>query len=107
MAEQPITGFPSSWRAPFTAVEILFGQGPSTAASGPRDACYVAPMTASGLGTAGTLYRISNEQDAVRYAGAGGPLHRLVRMHLKVNPRAGGKLYILPYAATSGGSPVA
>lgn len=110
MALIPITGYPSSWRAPFSAAEILFNQGPSTAAAGPRDAIYVGPITATGTWTAGTIYRISLESDAVSGAGAGSPLHRMIRHHLKVNPGGtggGGKLYALPYAATSGGAPVA
>lgn len=105
MALQPITGYPSSWRAPFVAMELLLGQGPSSAAAGPREACYTGPITASGTWTPGTLYPISNEQDAINGAGVGSPLHRMVRFHLKCNPR--GKVYALPYAATSGGSPVA
>lgn len=105
MALQPITGYPSSWKAPFVAAEILLGQGPSSAATGPREACYCGPMTSDGTWTAGTLYPITNEQDAITGAGVGSPLHRAIRYHLKCNPR--GKLYALPYAASSGGSPVA
>lgn len=105
MALQPITGYPSSWRAPFTAMELLLGQGPSSAAAGPREACYTGPMTSAGTWTAGTLYPVTSEQDAILGAGVGSPLHRAIRYHLRCNPR--GKLYALPYAATSGGSPVA
>lgn len=100
MALQPITGYPSSWRAPFVAAEILLAQGPSSAATGPREAAYTGPMTSSGNWTAGTLYVVSTEQDAITGAGVGSPLHRMIRFHLKCNPR--GKLYALPYAASSG-----
>lgn len=100
MALQPITGYPSSWRAPFTAAEILFAQGPSNAPAGRRATIYVMPMTSAGAWTAGTVYEVKKEQDAIDGAGAGSPLHRAIRFHLKVNK--GGKLYALPYAASSG-----
>lgn len=105
MSLQTITGYPSSWRAPFVAMELLLGQGPSSAAAGAREAVYVGPMTSSGTWTAGTLYPITQEQDAINGAGAGSPLHRMIRMHLRSYPN--GKVYALPYAASSGGSPVA
>lgn len=99
----PITGYPSSWRAPFTAAEILLGQGPSNAAAGPRQVCYVAPKTAAGTGTVNTVYQIGSEKEARDLAGVGSPAHRLVRRHLMCNPR--GKVSIVLYAASSGGSP--
>lgn len=100
MALQPITGYPSQWRAPFCAADILLGQGPSSAAAAPRLAHYMGPMTSAGTWTAGTTYVVTNEQDAITGAGTGSPLHRMIRKHLKVNPRA--KLYATPYAASSG-----
>lgn len=105
MGLQVITGYPSSWRAPFVAMELLLGQGPSSAGASPREACYVGPMTSAGTWTASALYQVYSEQDAINGAGAGSPLHRMIRMHLKANPN--GKVYALPYAASSGGSPVA
>lgn len=62
-------------------------------------------MTSAGTWTAGTLYPVSSEKQAIDGAGVGSPLHRLIRFHLKCNPR--GRVYALPYAASSGGSPVA
>jgi phage tail sheath gpL-like len=105
MALQPIQGYPSSWHSPFVAMELDLGQGPSSAAAGPREACYVGPMTSAGTWTAGTLYPVSNEQDAINGAGVGSPLHRMIRFHLKSNPN--GKIYALPYAASSGAGGVA
>ena len=105
MGLQVITGYPSSWRAPFVAMELLLGQGPSSAGAGPREACYCGPMTSAGTWTANTLYQVFSEQDAINGAGAGSPLHRMIRMHLKANPN--GRVYAVPYAASSGGSPVA
>jgi phage tail sheath gpL-like len=100
VAIQPITGYPSSWRAPFVAAEILLGQGPSSAAAQARAAMYVGPITSAGNWTAGNVYAISNEQDAITGAGVGSPLHRMIRKHLRVNP--GGTVYALPHAASSG-----
>src|SRR5262245_51430908 len=103
MALIPVTGYPSSWRAPFSAVEILFGQGPSNAPSGPRYAIYVMPKTSAGTGTVNTPYEVRNEQTAITLAGTGSPAHRAVRKHL--NSWRNGKVYICLYNATSGGSP--
>lgn len=103
--ELAITGYPSSWRAPFTAAEILFAQGASTASAGARDAFYCAPMTSAGTWTANTVYEVANEQQAITGAGPGSPLHRLIRKHLRANKN--GKVFAQPYAATSGGTEVA
>lgn len=103
MALQPILGYPSSWRAPFAAAQIKLGQGPSTAAAAERTAIYYGPKTSAGSWTVNTVYEVKNEADAITGAGVGSPLHRALRMHLRVNPR--GRLYAVCYAATSGGSP--
>lgn len=100
-----IQGYPSSYRAPFTAVELRFGQGASIATAPGREACYVGPMTSAGAWTANTLYEVKTEKEVIDGAGVGSMLHRMVRMHLKTNPR--GRLYCLPYAASSGGGGVA
>lgn len=100
-----ITGYPSDWRAPFTAAEIKLGQGPSTASVGAREALYVGPMTASGIATAGQVYPIKTEADAVSLAGPGSPVHRSVQTHLKLNKT--GKVNVLLYAASSGAGAVA
>jgi hypothetical protein len=95
-----ILGYPSSWRAPFSAVELTFGQGPSTASAGPRSALYVAPKTTAGTGTVNLVYPILKEQDAIDVAGAGSPAHRACRRHLLANKD--GKLFLMVYAASSG-----
>jgi phage tail sheath gpL-like len=100
MSLQPITGYPSDYRAPFTAVQIDFAQGPSTSNGPGRTVLYSAPKTSAGSWTAGTVYRISREQDAVDGAGPGSFLHRQIRMHLLVDKNA--TLYAMPYAASSG-----
>jgi phage tail sheath gpL-like len=99
MANQPILGYPSSYRAPFTAVEINFAQGPSTSDGPGRGVLYCAPKTSAGNWTVGTVYRVRREQDAVEGAGAGSFLHRQIRMHLLADKNA--TLYALPYAASS------
>lgn len=105
MGEQLITGTPSSWRAPFTRAEILFNQGASNAAAGPRSAIYFGPKTAAGTYTVNTVYRVNTEGDVATGAGDGSPLHRMVRAHLLANQQ--GKVYVVAYAETSGGSPAA
>lgn len=80
------------------------GQGASNAPLGARDAIYVAAMLSSGAtATANTIYEIGDDDQAADLFGAGSPAHRCVRMHIKANKA--GRLYVMPYAATSGGSP--
>lgn len=105
MGVQLITGYPSSWRAPFSAAEIHLGQGPSNAPSAARAALYTAPKTSAGNWTVNVPVEVRSEQDAITGAGPGSPLHRMIRKHLRINPK--GKLYALPYAASSGGGGVA
>ena len=100
MGLQLITGYPSSWKAPFVAAEILFAQGASSAAAGRRDAHYCVPKTASGTWVVNTTYLVANEQEAVQGGGAGSMAHRVVRMHLRANP--GSKVYVTVYDASSG-----
>jgi phage tail sheath gpL-like len=100
MATQPITGYPSSWRAPFTAAELLFNQGPVIAASGGRSVIYIMPRSSVGDWTAGVVYDVSSEEAASLGAGPGSPLHRAIRMHLRANKR--GRVLALPYDETTG-----
>jgi phage tail sheath gpL-like len=97
-----ITGYPSSYRAPFTAVEVLLGQGQGSALSALREACIVGPYT-SAAATAGTVanteYRIRTEADAALYAGLRGPAYRALRFALMCGAR---NLYYLAHAESSG-----
>lgn len=95
-----IQGYPSSYRAPFTAVELQFGQGPSNAPSGPRTACYVGPKSTAGSATANVAYKISRESDAITLFGPGSPLHRMCRRHLLANKL--GALVAMSHAPSSG-----
>lgn len=99
----PITGVDATYRVPGAYAEILFAQGPASAAAGVREVVLVMPMTSSGTWTANTLYRVPNEATARAGAGPGSPLHRAARKFLSVNKDA--KLWAVPYAASSGGSP--
>lgn len=95
-----VTGVPSSWRAPITAAELLFGQGASTASASRRYAMYCGPKTSAGSATVNLVYQIRDELDARTLFGAGSPLHRQLKRHLESNKR--GPLYAVCYAASSG-----
>lgn len=102
----PITGVGFDYRTPGVFPEIVFAQGPSSAAAGVREVVIVMPKLSTGTWTAATLYGpLANEQEAETGAGAGSPMHRAVRKFLRSNKDA--KLYALPIAETSGGSPIA
>lgn len=101
----PITGIGTDWRVPGSFAEVIFAQGPASASAGVREVVFVMPKTSAGTWTAATLYKINSEKDAEDGAGAGSPLHRAVRKFLQINKDA--KVYGLPVAETSGGSPVA
>lgn len=101
----PITGVAQSFRVPGSFAEVLFAQGPASAAAGVREVVIAMPMLSTGTWTAGTLYPIGSENDAATGAGLGSPLHRCARIFLKANRNA--KLWGLPVAETSSGSPAA
>jgi len=105
MAQIPVTGIPSSYRTPGSYAEILFAQGPGTASAGVRSIIIVMPMTSAGTWTPNTVYEVKNEGVARDGGGVGSPIHRGCRAVLLRNKNT--KLYALPYAASSGGSPVA
>lgn len=100
-----ILGYPSSWRYPFAKAQIKFNQGPSSAAAGQRKILVVAPMTSAATWTVNTPYDVTSEDVARLGAGAGSPLHRIVRAILRANK--GAKITGVGYAATSGGTPAA
>ena len=101
MASIPITGVPSTYRVPGGYAEILFAQGPATAAAAARDVLFVLPKLAgSGSYSANKVYAVKNEQDVITGAGAGSPLHRAVRKFLMANNVA--RVFVLPYLPSSG-----
>ena len=101
----PITGLGTDFKIPGSYVEIAFAQGPASASNPGRDVVFVMPKLSTGTWTAATLYPITSEKTAEDGAGSGSPLHRAVRKFLQVNKDA--KLYGLPVAETTGGSPIA
>lgn len=101
----PITGIPDNWRKPGGYAEVLFAQGPAAAAGGARDVVFVMPMLSTGTATAGTEYRVRTSNEAEALFGAGSPLHRAIKKFMSANKDA--KVYAIPVAETSGGSPVA
>ena len=106
MAQYPITGVPSSFRVPGQYGEILPAQGPATASAGKRAVMFCMVMLAAGASwTAGTVYRVKNEQTAITGGGEGSPAHRGLRKALMHNKNA--VYYALPYAPTTGGTPIA
>lgn len=101
-----ISGIGSDFRIPGAYAEILFGEGPASAALAGRQAVIVAPMLASGTSwTANQLYEVGNESEVSDGAGAGSMAHRMARVFLRVNKAT--RLFVLPYAPSSGGAPVA
>ena len=99
----PILGVGEDFVVPGSYAEILFAQGPASAAAATREVCFIMPKTSAGTWTVNTLYPVPNEQTANVGAGVGSPLHRACRIFLTNNKDA--KLWAVPYAATSGGSP--
>lgn len=104
MSNIPIAGVPSNFRNPGFFAQILVAQGASSASAGERTSILVMPKLAGGAYAAGQVYQVKNESDAIDGAGAGSWLHRGVRMWLKANKT--GRLFALPVAETTGGTPV-
>lgn len=106
MADIPIVGVPSSWRYPGGYAQILFGQGPSTAAGGRRQVCFVMPMLASGATwTANTLYRVRSASQAETGGGPGSPIHRALLSAITSNKNA--DYYAVPYLPPTTGAAAA
>lgn len=101
----PITGVGQDYKVPGAYAEVLFAQGPASVAAPAREVVLAMPMLSTGTWTSGTLYAIKSEKDASDGAGPGSPLHRAARVFLQANKSA--KLWGLPVAETTGGSPVA
>jgi phage tail sheath gpL-like len=101
----PIVGVGADFRVPGAYAEVIFGQGPASAAAGTREVVIAMPMLSTGTWTAATLYAIGSEKDAETGAGSGSPLHRAARIFLQANRNA--KLWGLPVAETVTGSPAA
>lgn len=101
----PIVGVGADFRVPGSYAEVIFGQGPASAAAGTREVVLAMPMLSTGTWTPATLYPIGSEKDAEDGSGSGSPLHRAARVFLQANRNA--KLWGLPVAETSTASPTA
>jgi phage tail sheath gpL-like len=102
----PITGVAIDFRVPGAFAEILFAQGPASAAVGERELVFVMPMLSAGTTwTANALIKVGSAGEAETGAGAGSPIHRALKKYFTHNKDS--KVWALPYLPTSGGSPVA
>jgi phage tail sheath gpL-like len=101
----PILGVGADWRVPGAYSEIRFAQGPSGGGTADREVVLVMPMLSTGTWTANKLYPINDSGEAESGAGAGSPLHRAAKKFRAHNKDA--KLWGLPVAETSTGSPIA
>jgi phage tail sheath gpL-like len=96
---------PQSYLTPGAFAQVNVAMGPGTAAIGSRDIVLVGPKLSTGSYTAGSLYEVQRETDVATGGGNGSPLHRAARRVLRGNRTT--RLWVLPVAETSGGSPVA
>jgi len=101
----PVSGIGGDWRVPGSYAEVLFAQGPASAAVGEREVVFVMPLLSSGTWTVNTLNRVNDAGEVELGAGPGSMLHRAIRKFMAFNKDA--KCWAVPYAATTGDSPVA
>jgi phage tail sheath gpL-like len=97
-----VTGVGSNFYVPATLIEIIFNQGESGGAQGPREVVFYSPKSSSGTGTVNQKYECQNVAQAETAAGTGSPGHRAALRHFAV-PGAR-RFWLVPYAATSAGS---
>lgn len=83
-----ITGFPSGYRYPFTAAEIKFNMGATSAGEGTRRMLVVGQKTTDGAWDNNVLNEASSEDEVILGAGAGSPLHRAARMIWRTDKNA-------------------
>jgi phage tail sheath gpL-like len=96
-----LTGFDASNPIPGIYAEVRFAQGETAGDLGPRRVLILAEKGSTGTITNDTqiVGPISDEADAITYAGAGSPAHRMARRFLSLNK--GAELYLLcPTTAT-------
>src|SRR5689334_13668431 len=93
-------GVDANFRVPGTYIKTLFGMGESIAQSGQRYVCYVMPKLDSGTWQNNQPILVSSEDQAITGAGEGSVLHRAIRKHFQTVKK--GRVYALPFAASSG-----
>lgn len=105
MTDIPITGVGDSWLNPGEYVQLAFAQGAVSGSSATRKILIPGPKMSTGTATVNVAVRAKKEADVITWTGAGSPIHRMFRFVQKVNKTA--EIWILPYAETASGSPVA
>lgn len=93
-------GLASDWILPGIYFALNFNAGQSVAAAGVRDVLIVGPKTSAGTYQVNQERRVQTEADIIAGCGAGSPAHRTFRTFSKASKK--GRVYVLPYAATSG-----
>lgn len=101
----PVQGVGDTWVYPGEYVQLAFAQGAISGSSSTRKVLLTGPMLSTGTATANVAIRAKKESDVIAWVGAGTPIHRMFRFLQKVNKTA--EIWILPYAETSVGSPLA
>jgi phage tail sheath gpL-like len=93
MGSYNVTGIADDYAVPITAVEIRFGQGPSSGTGGPYTALLIGNKTSAGSATVDTVIYsptstppLQTEADAIALFGAGSEAHRMYRRFVDVNP---------------------
>lgn len=97
-----LTGLDLSNPIPGQYIEVRFAQGATGGDLGPKRALIIAPKDSGGTITADTqiVGPISDEADAITYAAAGSPAHRMIRAFLAVNKSV--ELYLICPTEASG-----
>lgn len=101
----PVQGIGDSWVYPGEYVQLAFAQGAISGSSSVRKVLLTGPMLSTGTATVNVAVQAKKESDVIGLVGAGTPIHRMFRFLQKVNKTA--EIWILPYAETSSGSPIA
>ena len=107
MSDQyPLVGVTPNWRKPGSYIQTLYAQGQPAGQQGQRDILMIAAMVSGGNFTANTLIQATSESQVIAGLGIAGCFgHRMYRKIVAANQQT--KIWILPYAETTGGSPVA
>ncbi|MFA5186332.1 MAG: hypothetical protein WC551_07655 [Patescibacteria group bacterium] len=103
-----LTGLPSSYAVPLTAIEIRFGMGPSAGGAGVYSALLIGNKTSSGSAAAATVYpnsttAMSTENDVITLFGPGSEAHRMYKRFVASNGGAT-TCYIVAPAEDAGAS---
>lgn len=104
MALIPITGVPSSSKAPGYWAEILFAQGASTGGTSAKEIIVAASKLAGGSISVGEIERVEDEATAASLVGLGSEAYQILRVLLQAKAK---RINVLGVDPSSGGAPVA